>query len=79
MTIKNIIQFTLMSMVLAFVGSSCTDLLDVTPENTSITSETDYTESKNIILPMIGAYAEFYTLGWEGIPLISVRGDDLNA
>lgn len=32
-----------------------------------------------MILPLIGTYAQFYSRGWETIPLIAVRGDDVNA
>lgn len=62
-----------------FTGSCSSDLLEELPENTVITADVDYTNSDNMVLPLIGAYAEFYTRGWEGIPLISVRGDDVNA
>lgn len=66
-----------------FIGSllfmtACHDLLEEPAENRSFTEETDYTNSDNMILPLIGAYAEFYSLGWPVFPLISVRGDDVN-
>jgi hypothetical protein len=32
-----------------------------------------------MVLPLIGAYAEFQNRGWEQFPLIAVRGDDVNA
>ena len=63
----------------ALVVTSCHDLLDEPPENTSFLEDTDYTNSGNMILPLLGAYAEFYNRGWEDFPLISVRGDDVNA
>lgn len=75
--IKNF-RFAALIMALLVIAS-CQDKLNNPPENTAFTDETDYTRTENIILPMIGAYAEFYTRGWEGIPLISVRGDDVNA
>lgn len=59
--------------------SACNYVLDEPAENRSFTEQTDYTISNNMILPMIGAYAEFYARGWEDFPLISVRGDDVNA
>ncbi len=67
----------LLVVMISFMG--CEDLLDELPENTAFTEETDYTITDNMILPLIGAYAEFYTRGWEDFPLISVRGDDVNA
>lgn len=76
--IENIIKFTFFAGLILF-ATACHDLLDEPAENKSFTEETDYTNSDNMILPLIGAYAEFYTRGWEDFPLISVRGDDVNA
>src|SRR5690606_13457673 len=39
----------------------------------------DYTNSAEMINPLIGAYYEFYTRGWEEPLLLGVRGDDVNA
>ena len=58
---------------------SCHELLDEDPENTNYTDDTDYTNTANMINPLIGAYAEFQDRGWEDFPLIAVRGDDVNA
>lgn len=66
-------------IVMLLVGTACHDLLDEPAENRSYTEETDYTNSEDMILPIIGAYAEVYSRGWEDFPLISVRGDDVNA
>ncbi|KOH43826.1 RagB/SusD family nutrient uptake outer membrane protein [Sunxiuqinia dokdonensis] len=66
----------LVAMLLAF--TACHDLLDEPAENRTFTEETDYTESSNMISPLIGTYAAFYSRGWENFPLISVRGDDVN-
>ena len=66
------------AMVAGLVMMSACNL-DEDPENTNFTDSTDYSVASDMIQPMIGAYAEFYTRGWEGIPLISVRGDDVNA
>jgi hypothetical protein len=76
--INYIIKLTLTVAVFLTVGA-CHDLLDEPAENRAFTEETDYTISENMILPLIGAYAEFYNRGWEDFPLISVRGDDVNA
>jgi hypothetical protein len=59
--------------------SGCNKYLDEQPENTSFTGQTDYTISENMILPLIGTYSEFNNTEWEDMPLISVRGDDVNA
>jgi len=69
----------LVLLAMIFFLSSCTDVLNEIPENTAITEETDYTRTQDMILPLVGAYGEFYTRGWEGIPLLSIRGDDVNA
>jgi starch-binding outer membrane protein, SusD/RagB family len=58
---------------------ACQDLLDQPAENRAFTEETDYTNEDNMILPLIGMYADFYDHEWEDFPLISVRGDDVNA
>ena len=65
--------------ILAMTVTSCHDLLDEPPENTSFIEDTDYTNSANMSQPLLGAYAGFYNRGWEDFPLISVRGDDVNA
>lgn len=59
--------------------TACHDVLDEPAENRSFTEETDYTISENMILPLLGAYADFQSRGWEDFPLIAVRGDDVNA
>jgi hypothetical protein len=61
------------------VATSCHDRLDEAALNRTFNQEIDYTLSDNVVLPAIGAYADFYSRGWETIPLISIRGDDVNA
>lgn len=71
--------FKIASFILAFVlVSSCESVLDEPPLNTSFTEDVDYTNTDNMILPLIGSYEALYTRGWEEFPLISVRGDDVN-
>lgn len=70
--------------ILAFLGvmviaQSCHDLLNRDPEDRSFAGETDYTQTENMIQHLLGVYAEFYARGWEDYPLLSVRGDDVNA
>ncbi|HQO49035.1 MAG TPA: RagB/SusD family nutrient uptake outer membrane protein [Bacteroidales bacterium] len=66
--------------LLVFIGlSSCEKFLDEPKENINPTSSTDYTISSNMILPLVGTYQEFNGIEWECFPLISVRGDDVNA
>ncbi|MEJ1238796.1 RagB/SusD family nutrient uptake outer membrane protein [Chryseolinea sp. T2] len=68
-----------LAVTLTMFATSCADKLDEPALNVRLASETDYTKTQNMIRPLIGAYAEFYTRGWEDYPLISVRGDDVNA
>jgi starch-binding outer membrane protein, SusD/RagB family len=62
-----------------FSATSCHDLLEEGPENTSFTGQIDYTNSTNMIQPLLGMYVEFQERGWEDFPVIAVRGDDVNA
>lgn len=59
-------------------ATSCNDLLDKPLENQLIAENTDYTQSSEMILMLIGSYAELNDLQWESYPIISVRGDDVN-
>jgi len=65
--------------IMLLPATACHNLLDEAAENKTYTEETNYSQSGNMILPLIGAYAKFYNAGWETYPLISVRGDDVNA
>ncbi len=59
--------------------TSCSDELDIPQENTTNQADVDYSNTEDMILPLIGAYQAFQSRGWEQFPLISVRGDDVNA
>jgi len=74
---KFIVTFLSVVTLLSFTG--CNKYLDEAPENRTFTQETDYTNHSNMIVPLIGAYASFNNTQWEDFPLISVRGDDVNA
>lgn len=66
--------------LLLLIGTTgCEKYLDDPAENRSLTEETDYSQTQNMILPLIGTYTEFNNTEWEDMPLISVRGDDVNA
>ena len=75
---KHYIKVTIL-MVSLLVATACHDLLQEEAENRSFNDEIDYTSESDMILPLLGVYAEFYARGWEDYPLISVRGDDVNA
>src|SRR5690606_24825007 len=72
----NIIPFGLLICVL--VLSSCHDRLNRPAENRTFEEAIDYSNTANMISPLVGAYAAFQSRGWEQFPLISVRGDDVN-
>ena len=76
--IKYLILFSCALLIL-FIYPGCEKYLDEPPENKAFTEETDYSISSDMILPLIGTYAELNNTEWEDMPLISVRGDDVNA
>ncbi|MCB0651642.1 MAG: RagB/SusD family nutrient uptake outer membrane protein [Saprospiraceae bacterium] len=77
---KKIFYYKIMIMVVVLSGiTACENKLQENPENVSFTGDIDYSVSDNMILPVIGAYGKFNELQWENFPLISVRGDDVNA
>lgn len=78
-TIKNLInKHTLVVLMILGSSVSCTDLLNTPLENEVPAEGTDYSQSENMELMLIGAYADFNDLQWETFPLIAVRGDDVN-
>jgi len=78
---KNIIKITEIALlvVLLLVAAACHDNLDELAENKTFTGDTDYSNSSDMILPLYGAYEGFQSLEWNVFPIISVRGDDVNA
>lgn len=69
----------LAAMTILSSTMACTDLLDTPLENVQLVEKTDYTKTENMILLVYGSYAELNDLQWETFPLISVRGDDVDA
>lgn len=65
-------------LTILVVSFSCNDIVNEPPRNVNFSENTDYTQSADMVLPLIGAYSGFYSRGWETIPLIAVRGDDIN-
>jgi hypothetical protein len=72
-------NYLLAAMLTLLLTSACTDLLDEPLENQDIAENIDYSQPENMILMLYGAYADFNALQWETFPIISVRGDDVNA
>ena len=61
------------------VTVSCDNALEEPIEQQALIEKTDYTKTENMFQLLTGAYATFYDLQWETFPIISVRGDDVNA
>ncbi|MFB6318826.1 RagB/SusD family nutrient uptake outer membrane protein [Saccharicrinis sp. FJH54] len=82
MNIKKIIYnirpvfFTGLLLVLVY---GCTDKLDAPFEDIALTSDVDYTQGEDMILPLLGAYYGLYTRAWEEPITLGIRGDDVNA
>jgi len=79
MKLNKLIAISTFALVLLFGFSACEKYLDEPAENRTFTGATDYTKSEDMILPLIGTYTELNNTEWEDFPLISVRGDDVNA
>ena len=61
------------------VSSSCDKYLDEPIEQQALIEDIDYTQTENMNQLLVGAYATLYNMQWETFPLVSVRGDDVNA
>ncbi|HPF95919.1 MAG: RagB/SusD family nutrient uptake outer membrane protein [Mangrovimonas sp.] len=75
---KNLKVLITWSTVAVLLLTACSDQLNE-QEGFTLASDIDYTDSAAMIDPMVGSYQTVYTRGWEDFPLISVRGDDVNA
>ena len=62
-----------------FLAPSCDSALDNPQEDTVVESGIDYTNISLRKELIEGAYYTLYNLQWETYPLLSVRGDDVNA
>lgn len=75
---KRIIYINSLILALSVSFTSCESKLDEELEMTT-GSSIDYSSTDGARGVLIGAYSKFQDIGWEQIPLISVRGDDVNA
>lgn len=78
-TIKIVFKVTMALLLSAIILPSCQDIVDEPLQNVQPAEEVDYTRSEDMVFLIQGAYGEFNFLQWETYPLISVRGDDVNA
>jgi hypothetical protein len=75
---RNISALTLMTVLLSTIWG-CTEKLDEPELNNDFAGGTDFTQTQNMVLSLIGVYEAFQSRGWEQPLLIAVRGDDVNA
>jgi len=78
---KNIFKYIIFGCTLfagVIASSSCDDRLNEAPENQVSNKEIDYTKTENMIQPLLGLYSKTYGIGWEVLPCLNVRGDDVN-
>jgi len=66
-------------LILPLLLVNCNDQLDEEQELVVIQGEIDYSSEEGALGALVGAYEKFQNIGWEQIPLLSVRGDDVNA
>ncbi|HMQ43157.1 MAG TPA: RagB/SusD family nutrient uptake outer membrane protein [Mariniflexile sp.] len=76
--LKNTFKTGVLALLAMLSFLACNDKLDLI-EGQVNTGDVDYSNSDDMILPLIGAYNAFATRGWEEYLLLSVRGDDVNA
>lgn len=79
MSANNIRKYTITLCLALVVTVSCDSYLDEPLEQRDLIEDTDYTQSEGMVQLLIGSYAKLYDFQWETYPLISVRGDDVNA
>ncbi|MFD2744535.1 MULTISPECIES: RagB/SusD family nutrient uptake outer membrane protein [Sphingobacterium] len=77
---KNIrlLPYSMLLLLAVVFTTSCDKILDDPLENEIIAGDTDYSQSADMILLVRGAYNELYNMQWETVPLIGIRGDDID-
>ncbi len=76
--LKQIFNKAALPIALCLFVFSCSDKLSEN-DGQLAADDLDFTLTENMILPLVGAYSETYSRGWEDPLLIGVRGDDVNA
>lgn len=75
---KLVVKPLVILLVTVFCFYACDDKIN-SQEGQLNANDLDYTITSDMILPLVGAYAQVYSRGWEDPMLIGVRGDDVNA
>lgn len=76
---KKIFNLRLILLALPIFLFNCVDQLDEEQELVVVADDIDYSSEDGALGALVGAYDKFHDVGWEQIPLLSVRGDDVNA
>jgi len=76
---KHIFNLRLIVFILPVFLFTCEEKLDEEQENFLVLDDVDYSSEEGALGALVGAYRSFQSVGWEQIPLLSVRGDDVNA
>ena len=66
-------------IITAFSLTNCNKKLDEPRELETVGGSVDYTNPVAAKAALVGAYQSFYDFWWEHVPLLSVRGDDVNS
>lgn len=66
-------------IIMAFSLTNCNKLLDEPRELETVGGSVDYTNPVAAKAALVGAYQSFYDFWWEHVPILSVRGDDVNS
>lgn len=72
-----LIKVMLLALPICFMG--CSEQLNEEQELVVQQGDIDYTSAESAFGALVGAYNSFQNMGWEQIPLLAVRGDDVNS
>jgi len=76
------IKVNKLTVLLAFLGTvliGCSDDLDQPELNNNFAGGTDFSQTDDMILSLIGVYQSVADRGWEQPLVVATRGDDVNA
>lgn len=76
---KSFIAKSMLLVLAMFSLTNCSDQLNEEQELVVVQDDLDYSSQEAALGALIGAYEKFQNVGWEQIPLLAVRGDDVNA
>jgi starch-binding outer membrane protein, SusD/RagB family len=74
---RYLLAFLLIAVSVLFVN--CKKQLDEPNELQTQAGSVDYTNPDGAKAALVGSYQSFYDFWWEHVPLLSVRGDDVNS